>query len=231
MSNLFGCRYIGPGDPVDQFGPIPYGFQWADTGTNTLWERDPSGTAWVNAGTLGVANMGMLPIQGGPVMGPITGPSGLAQLTGADFDSLLVGGLPVGTKTYTDQQIAALKALIQSAVQAALLGSATVNNIRSNFASAQGVAGFQTTDTTYFTVPPPSYPDGTPANPSDCIVLPYAYQHGPWPDQTGGTSYMVTDYIKQKPGDHMSWTAYTDRAGGGIYPGTLGYSVIAFRSN
>ena len=234
MSILYGFSYIGTDDPALEYGPIPYGFQWRDTGTNTIWERDPTGSNWVASGLLGTPNLGMLPVQGGPVMGPITGPSGLAELTSADFDNLLEGGLPVGTKTYIDQQVAALKAMIQKSVQAALLGSATVNNIRSNVAMANGVATADTSDVSYYTIVPSdvtgfTYPDGQIPDASDCIVFPYPARFGPWPDTTGST-VDVTTHVNQKPGDPMSWQVYLQHDTN-IYAGRLGFTVLAFRSN
>lgn len=233
-SLLFGCRYIGNTDPVDQYGPIPFGFQWADTGTRILYERDNTGTSWVEVGDLGAPNYNLFPAAGGPIQGPITGPSGLASTSGADFLNLTLNGLAVTTQNYVDQQIKALKLSINTAVTAALLGQATVNSLGSNVARATGLLG-PTDQSTYKTIPVPKYADGTPADPAECVAITSIGAINGIPDVTGDSA-LLDLRLEVDPTNPLSWKcyAYHRKSGGGgdaYIPGYFNYTVLAFRSS
>ena len=81
--SLIGNRYVQAGDP----GAVGVGYQWLDTDTSLLFERNGSNTAWVQVYNTNQANGGLLPQTGGSVTGAITGTTGWAPSDNANFAS------------------------------------------------------------------------------------------------------------------------------------------------
>lgn len=78
---LVGNRYIQTGDP----GAVGCGYQWCNSSTGVLYERNVANNAWVTVGNVGLTNYGSLPITGGAMTGAITGVTGWAPLDAPNF--------------------------------------------------------------------------------------------------------------------------------------------------
>ena len=100
--SLVGNRYIQANDP----GAVGVGYQWLDTDTSLLYERNGSNTAWVQVYNTNQTNGGLLPQTGGSVTGAITGTTGWAPSDNPNFATAAkIAGQNIATVNYVNQQV------------------------------------------------------------------------------------------------------------------------------
>jgi hypothetical protein len=183
--SLIGNRYVQAGDP----GAVGVGYQWLDTDTSLLFERNGSNTAWVQVYNTNQANGGLLPQTGGSVTGAITGTTGWAPSDNANFATAAkIAGQNIATVNYVNQQVASfndvISAKISQAIAASTTSTQTNNNIAKSGSGAKGDGYFSPTGspaasttgdagvTALPIIPLPYYPDsGGEAQESDCIWI------------------------------------------------------------
>lgn len=183
--SLIGNRYVQAGDP----GAVGVGYQWLDTDTSLLFERNGSNTAWVQVYNTNQANGGLLPQTGGSVTGAITGTTGWAPSDNANFATAAkIAGQNIATVNYVNQQVASfndvISAKISQAIAASTTSTQTNNNIAKSGSGAKNDGYFSPTGspaasttgdagvTALPIIPLPYYPDsGGEAQESDCIWI------------------------------------------------------------
>jgi len=183
--SLIGNRYVQAGDP----GAVGVGYQWLDTDTSLLFERNGSNTAWVQVYNTNQTNGGLLPQTGGSVTGAITGTTGWAPSDNANFATAAkIAGQNIATVNYVNQQVASfndvISAKISQAIAASTTSTQTNNNIAKSGSGAKGDGYFSPTGspaasttgdagvTALPIIPLPYYPDsGGEAQESDCIWI------------------------------------------------------------
>ena len=178
--SLIGNRYVQAGDP----GAVGVGYQWLDTDTSLLFERNGSNTAWVQVYNTNQANGGLLPQTGGSVTGAITGTTGWAPSDNANFATAAkIAGQNIATVNYVNQQVASFNDVISAKISQAIAASSSSINVNSSIAKI----GTGTLGSGYFSpaapastttpvnlpfIPLPNYPDsGGPAQESECVWM------------------------------------------------------------
>lgn len=165
---LVGNRYIQAGDP----GATGAGYQWLNSSSGNLYERNTADTGWTFIGNVNQASYALLPKSGGDMTGAITGAHGLAPYTDADFSgNLRVGGLDVATQTWATAQIAALQTTINSRVSEAISSASSSITTKNNIAYASGIY-YDTPgnlSSTGYTIALPQYKDLTTASVGDIL--------------------------------------------------------------
>lgn len=183
--SLVGNRYIQANDP----GAVGVGYQWLDTDTSLLYERNGSNTAWVQVYNTNQTNGGLLPQTGGSVTGAITGTTGWAPSDNPNFATAAkIAGQNIATVNYVNQQVSSFNDLISAKISQAIASSTssiqTNNNIakagngakNSGYFSPTGSPAASTTGDAGVSalpqIPLPYYPDsGGEAQESDCIWI------------------------------------------------------------
>ena len=167
---LVGMRYIQSTDP----GAVGTGYQWLNTTTGNLYERNTTNTAWVLVGNVNLVTLGALMRTGGVMSGPITGVTGWAPLDSPDFTTVAkLSGVNIATVNDLTALQTALEARIkaeaQAAVATALGGVSGSQNIAVGFGKLVGA-----TATTPVTIALPTFPDGVQATQAQCkwVVAP-----------------------------------------------------------
>jgi hypothetical protein len=186
--SLVGNRYIQATEPA---APPSTGYQWLDTDTSILYERNGANTAWIQVYNTNQTNGGLLPISGGSVTGSITGTTGWAPSDNANFaTSAKIAGQNIATVNYVNQQVNSFNDLISAKVSQAIAASTTTstanNNIAKNgiglklngyFSPVSGPqntapANPNTAGVISTLIPLPSYPNGGgEAQESDCVWM------------------------------------------------------------
>ena len=173
---LIGNRYTQSTDP----GAVGTGYQWLNTTTGNLYERNTTNTAWVLVGNVNIVTLGALMRTGGVTSGPIAGVTGWAPLDSPDFTTVAkLSGVNLATVNDLTALQTALEARIkaeaQAAVATALGGVSGSQNIAIGFGTLVGA-----TATTPVTIALPTFPDGVQATQSQCkwIVAPYKGKTG-----------------------------------------------------
>jgi len=99
---LIGKRFVQSRDP----GAVGFGYQWQNSTTGELHERNTTNTKWVYQYNVSQENGGIIPTTGCRVTGHITGVSGYASEDGHNFPtSLTLGGDAVATVEYVDKTL------------------------------------------------------------------------------------------------------------------------------
>ena len=161
---LVGMRYTQSADP----GAVGTGYQWLNSTTGNLYERNTTNTAWVLVGNVNLVTLGALMRTGGVMSGAITGVTGWAPLDSPDFTTVAkLSGVNIATVNDLTALQTALEARIkaeaQAAVATALGGVSGSQNIALGFGILAGA-----TATTPVTIPLPIFPDGVQATQSQC---------------------------------------------------------------
>ena len=81
---LVANRYTQSTDP----GAVGTGYQWLNSTTGNLYERNTTNTAWVLVGNVNLVTLGALMRTGGVMSGAITGVTGWAPLDSPDFTTV-----------------------------------------------------------------------------------------------------------------------------------------------
>lgn len=181
--SLVGNRYIQQNDP----GAVGVGYQWLDTDTAILYERNSANTAWVQVYNTNQTNGGLLPQTGGSVTGAITGTTGWAPSDNPNFATAAkIAGQNIATVNYVNQQVNSFNDVLSAKISQAIAATTASINTNANIAkSGQGAKGsgyFSPTGspaasttgdagvTALSAIPLPYYPDsGGEAQESDCI--------------------------------------------------------------
>lgn len=161
---LAGSRYIQSNDP----GAVGFGYQWANSSTGILYERNTSNTAWVQIGNTNSANYGLLPLTGGTMTGAIAGVSGWAPETSPDFNtSAKLEGVNLATINDLSTLETNLENYVNDQIASALSSQGTTTEVATNLAIGTGTLKGATA-TTAVTIPLPLFSDGQQASEAQC---------------------------------------------------------------
>jgi len=185
---LVGNRYIQATPPA---APPTTGYQWLDTDTAILYERNAANDNWIQVYNTNQTNGGLLPQTGGSVTGAITGTTGWAPSDNPNFaTSAKIAGQNVATVNYVNQQINSFNDVISAKVSQAIAASTSTSTANNNIAKngiglklngyfspvsapvATQPANPNTAGVISTLIPLPSYPNGGgEAQESDCIWM------------------------------------------------------------
>lgn len=129
---LVGNRYIQATPPA---APPTTGYQWLDTDTAILYERNAANDNWIQVYNTNQTNGGLLPQTGGSVTGAITGTTGWAPSDNPNFaTSAKIAGQNVATVNYVNQQINSFNDVISAKVSQAISASTSTSTANNNIA-------------------------------------------------------------------------------------------------
>lgn len=234
--SLVGSIYTNPSssDP----GAVGYGYGWFQSDTGNMYWRNTTNTAWVLAGNTDQAYMGLLSRSGGTMTGAILGAHGLMPLAGGDFTAApTILGNTIATVPYVDAQITAINATISTQIAQAI-ASIPGLSVASKLAVGAGIAtatisggGGPTPKGTY-TIPLPTYGDGTTATQAEVTG-----KYSAWIAAWGWGDSVVTSEnsayaLQENPADSRTFVAtYTNNSGVAVTPIILiGYYIIGVKS-
>ena len=226
---LVGSRYIQASDP----GAVGFGYQWANSSTGVIYERNAANTAWMPAGDATRSYMGFLPVTGGAVTATFTGAHGIVQTDGSVpfTNTPNVNGTMVCLMSDIEAAVKSVKLQLPSLVYAAE-GALTVSSIAGNIIHwYDDEIGQYYKDLSEFPLPikTAKYYDGSPVKSTDVIGI-GRYNH------VGVPGGMASMFCSTYPPENGA-SAYVVRCGCGNQPytafpsGTLGYMSIAVNSN
>ena len=167
---LVGMRWIQATDP----GAVGFGYQWANSSSGILYERNTSNTGWVQIGNTNTTNYGLLPLTGGAMTGAISGVSGWAPETSPDFNtSAKLEGVNLATTNDLSTLQTNLEDYVDAQVASAIASQGVTSEVSSNTAIQTGRLQGATPLTT-ITIPLPVFSDGQSATQGQCkwIVTP-----------------------------------------------------------
>lgn len=167
---LVGNRWIQATDP----GAVGFGYQWANSSSGILYERNTSNTGWVQIGNANSTNYGLLPLTGGAMTGAISGVTGWAPETSPDFNtSAKLEGVNLATTNDLSTLQTNLEDYVDAQVASAIASQGVTSEVSSNTAIQTGRLQGATPLTT-ITIPLPVFSDGQSASPGQCkwIVTP-----------------------------------------------------------
>ena len=168
--SLIGFRYVQASDPA----AVGAGYQWYNTSTGIIYERNTSNTGWVAIGNANSANYGHLPLTGGAMTGAISGVSGWAPETSPDFNiSAKLEGVNLATTNDLSTLQTNLEDYVDAQVASAIASQGVTSEVSSNTAIQTGRLQGSTPLTT-ITIPLPVFSDGQSASQGQCkwIVTP-----------------------------------------------------------
>ena len=221
---LIGNRYTQSTDP----GAVGTGYQWLNSTTGNLYERNTTNTAWNSAGNVNLSTLGALMRTGGVMSGSITGVTGWAPLDSPDFTTVAkLSGVNLATVNDLTALQTALEARIkaeaQAAVTTALGGVSGSQNIAVGFGTLVGA-----TATTPVTIALPTFPDGVQATQAQCkwVVAPLR-------GKTGDTSDAFYQYFRDSsdatdldPTTSLSFCAYHAKSDRSLKSATTVFYLI-----
>lgn len=162
--SLIGFRYVQASDPA----AVGAGYQWYNTSTGIIYERNTTNTGWVAIGNANSANYGHLPLTGGTMTGAIAGVSGWAPETSPDFNtSAKLEGVNLATVNDLSTLQTTLEDYVDAQVASALASQGVTSEVSSNTAIQTGTLKGATA-TTAVTIPLPVFSDGQVATPAQC---------------------------------------------------------------
>ena len=167
---LVGNRYIQATEP----GAVGFGYQWANSSSGILYERNTSNTGWVQIGNTNTTNYGLLPLTGGAMTGAISGVTGWAPETSPDFNtSAKLEGVNLATTNDLSTLQTNLEDYVDAQVASAIASQGVTSEVSSNTAIQTGRLQGATPLTT-ITIPLPVFSDGQSASQGQCkwIVTP-----------------------------------------------------------
>jgi hypothetical protein len=218
--SLVGNRHIEAADP----GAVGTGYQWQNTTTGNLYERNTTNTSWILIGNVNEHYYGQLPTGGGVMSGAITGVSGWAPVDSPDFTTTAkLLGVNLATINDLASLETALNALITSKVDSAIASSSSTISINNNIVVSMGLAGPASGGGVTIHLPPPVFADGVTATPSQCFSVASLVAF-----QTPGSSI---DGISITNGaTSLEWVANAHNVGGGAAtPVQINYLIVAIR--
>lgn len=233
---LIGNTYVLPSssDP----GSVGFGYNWYQSDTGNIYVRNTGNTAWVIVGNANQTYLGQLSRAGGTMTGAILGASGLMPTSGGDFTvAPTILGDAIATVPYVNTQMDTLRSQLNVQVAQAIASIPSLS-VSSKLAIGIGSSGPLTmtgtpTITGSYTLPLPTYGDGTTASQSEVTG-----RYWGWIQDWSATDNAVG-------AAHSSWTVtespansrimvVTSTSDSGVAPqGTpwaLGYIIIGIKS-
>ena len=221
---LIGNRYTQSTDP----GAVGTGYQWLNSTTGNLYERNTTNTAWVLVGNVNLVTLGALMRTGGVMSGPITGVTGWAPLDSPDFTTVAkLSGVNLATVNDLTALQTALEARIkaeaQAAVATALGGVSGSQNIAVGFGTLVGA-----TATTPVTIALPTFPDGVQATQAQCkwVVAPLRGKTGDTADSFYQYFRDPSDATDLDPTTSLSFCAYHAKSDRSLKSATTVFYLI-----
>ena len=221
---LIGNRYTQSTDP----GAVGTGYQWLNSTTGNLYERNTTNTAWNSAGNVNLSTLGALMRTGGVMSGPITGVTGWAPLDSPDFTTVAkLSGVNLATVNDLTALQTALEARIkaeaQAAVATALGGVSGSQNIAIGFGTLVGA-----TATTPVTILLPTFPDGVQATQAQCkwVVAPLRGKTGDTADAFYQYFRDSSDATDLDPTTSLSFCAYHAKSDRSLKSATTVFYLI-----
>lgn len=207
---LVGNRYIQSSDP----GAVGAGYQWLDSTTGNLYERNTTNAGWVLFANVNQTNGGLLPLTGGNLSGSITGATGFATVDSPNFTTAAkLEGVNLATTRDLDNLQELLSGEIDQKVSSSL--SALIGGQNANVAVKEGV---ETKTVTQWkagtaTLTPPQFSDGTTATDAQCTV--HVALHGiastdkdPYVKEIGKFEYQI-DWRISTPADSSNQCGFS----------------------
>ena len=226
--SLIGSRYVQASDP----GAVGFGYQWANSSSGILYERNTTNTGWVAIGNANSSNYGHLPLTGGAMTGAITGVSGWAPETSPDFNtSAKLEGVNLATTNDLSTLQTNLEDYVDAQVASAIASQGVTSEVSSNTAIQTGTLKGATA-TTAITIPLPVFSDGQAATEAQCkwIVSVYDAKTG----DTADSYYLYfrdsTDSADVDPTAVRKFCAYTAKSNRSLKVAAgIQYMIIARR--
>ncbi len=162
--SLVGVAYIQPS--VNDPGAVGFGYSWMQSDTGNIYFRSNDNTQWVLAGNTDQTYMGTVSRTGATMTGAITGAHGIMPLTGGDFTNPpTINGQAIATQAYVLDQIFVVNSSVSVSVAQAIASIPGVT-ASAQISLASGVSASIASGGT-FTIPLPTYGDGTTASSTD----------------------------------------------------------------
>ena len=226
--SLIGFRYVQASDP----GAVGAGYQWYNTSSGIVYERNTSNTGWVQIGNANSTNYGLLPLTGGAMTGAISGVTGWAPETSPDFNtSAKLEGVNLATTNDLSTLQTNLEDYVDAQVASALASQGVTSEVSSNTAIQTGTLKGATA-TTAVTIPLPVFSDGQVASPAQCkwIVSVYDAKTG----DTADSYYLYfrdsTDSVAVDPTAVRTFCVYTAKSNRSLKVAAgIQYMIIARR--
>jgi hypothetical protein len=216
---LVGNRFVEASDP----GAVGAGYQWMNSTTGDLYERDTTNASWTLIGNVNQANYGQLPLTGGNMSGAIAGVTGWAPNDSPNFTTVAkLLGVNLATVNDLADLETTLEALIVSKVDSAIASSSSSVSFGNNLVVATGKVGPATTPTGTMTIPAPVFPDGIAATADQCFVIASSWT-------ISAASGGMTAIDVHNVGTSLEWMSKCSEAGGMDQAGSINYLVIAIR--
>lgn len=230
---LTGTRYIGTGSL-----PTPVvGYDAVDTSTGNIYAANTSATAWNQIGNVNSANLGLVPITGAAMTGPLDGATGWAPLDAPNFTtSAKLGGVDLATTADLASNSTTILNSIAPKITEAVAATSAGITVKSNIARATGKLHFTTT--TPQTIPLPTYPDGTTADEADCKWFvgligtdgtAGVWGQG-WPCGRSDSNGDMGLIYSADPTSTRTFAVYLRDRSGVVYPTTIMYYIEGVRS-
>jgi hypothetical protein len=218
--SLVGFRHIEASDP----GTVGAGYQWLDTTTGNLYERDTSDIGWVFVGNVNSTNYGMLSLTGGAMSGAITGVSGWAPETSPGFStSATLDGVGLATVNDLATLQSNLETMITDMVSSEIASSSSNVSINNNIVITCGtMPASSISATSTIVLPTPIFPDGIQATAAQCFSI-----ISPLNCTTIPGNFINEITFERTGSSNLEWRAYVD--GGGDVASSLNYIIIAVR--
>lgn len=233
---LIGNIYTNPSssDP----GAVGYGYGWFQSDTGNMYWRNTTNTAWVLAGNTDQTYMGLLSRSGGTMTGAILGAHGLMPTSGGDFSvAPTITGNTIATVPYVDAQVAAVNATISTQIAQAI-ASIPGLSVASKLAIGCGISSQITmsggvTSTGTYTIPLPTYGDGTTATQAE-VTGKYSAWVAAWNFGDNSISAETSSFaLAETPANSRTFQlTYTNNSGIAVptpFP-QIGYVIVGVKS-
>ena len=221
---IVGHVYIQPSssDP----GAVGYGYQWRQTDTGLIKERNLTNSAWVDAGSANKNGRGFASRGGANFCGPITGTTGLmpTDASAAFTNTPSVNNTKVALATDIQAAVDSLTQIILNLTGQAAPDVATTltGNILTWTGSMDPGATWDATLSIPITTQ--TYGDGSEVQASDCI--PFV-----WPNNASVDDVIQGFNLNFVGQNIMQYQCYaTSTTNGTRFPAGIGYTVIAIKS-
>jgi hypothetical protein len=218
--SLVGFRYCEASDP----GAVGAGYQWYNTTTGIVYERDTGNNNWIAVGNSNLTNYGHLPTTGGAMSGAITGVTGWAPVSAPNFTSeAKLNGINLATVNDLASLQTSLESMISSLVSSEIASSSSTVSISNNLIVTWGTMAPATNfgDTT--TLPAPIFGDGIQATAAQCYAIVS-------PTVIGDSTEIHKITCINVGSNPLTWICSSESAGGSGYaPQGINYLILAVR--